>query len=89
MKHFGSQKRMVECIENLNIEHDKSKFNKVTISAGCFSISPSTTTTCEELLLKADSALYHAKSAGRNQAQLFVSSDIIEPRSNISEAKKH
>ncbi len=54
-------------VEELNIKHEKSEFNKVTISIGVASVDFATGH-CkpEELLQRADKALYAAKDKGRN-----------------------
>jgi two-component system cell cycle response regulator len=54
-------------IEGLEIEHRLSNINPfLTISLGIASIVPSSDSTPEELLKKADKALYNAKIRGRN-----------------------
>lgn len=54
-------------VEGLNIKHEKSEFNKVTISIGV-AIVDFAIEYCdaEELLQRADRALYAAKDSGRN-----------------------
>ena len=54
-------------IEDLEIEHKLSSINKfLTMSLGIASIVPSSDSSPEELLKKADKALYNAKIRGRN-----------------------
>jgi len=54
-------------IEGLEIEHKLSSINKfLTMSLGVASIVPNTDSSPEELLKKADKALYNAKIRGRN-----------------------
>lgn len=54
-------------IEDLEIEHKLSSINKfLTMSLGVVSIIPSLDSTPEELLNRADKALYNAKIRGRN-----------------------
>jgi diguanylate cyclase (GGDEF)-like protein len=43
---------------------------RLTLSAGIAAFSPGEPTTAQELLGRADAALYRAKSAGRNQLAL-------------------
>jgi diguanylate cyclase (GGDEF)-like protein len=55
-------------VKSLQIPHTKSAIGEyVTLSFGVSSIIPNDSTTPEELLLRADRALYQAKQAGRNQ----------------------
>ncbi len=57
------------CIEDLKIQHKSSKVAKhVTLSVGASSTIPNSNTSFEELLLRADEALYEAKETGRNRA---------------------
>lgn len=52
------------------IEHDKSPFGCVTISIGVAVSTPGDCAASEDILLKADRALYRAKREGRNVAVL-------------------
>jgi diguanylate cyclase (GGDEF)-like protein len=55
-------------VKSLQISHANSAIGEsVTLSFGVSSIIPTDATTPEELLLRADRALYQAKQAGRNQ----------------------
>ncbi len=55
-------------VKSLQMPHAKSAVSEyVTLSFGVSSIIPTDATTPEELLLRADQALYQAKQAGRNQ----------------------
>jgi diguanylate cyclase (GGDEF)-like protein len=55
-------------MQSLQIPHAKSVIGEyVTLSFGVSSIIPTDASTPEELLLRADRALYQAKQAGRNQ----------------------
>ncbi|MCW8886341.1 MAG: GGDEF domain-containing protein [Motiliproteus sp.] len=60
--------RLIKKVYELNIAHQKSEFDILTISAGtaCF-CAESDQSHWNEVLKRADSALYRAKSAGRNQ----------------------
>jgi two-component system, cell cycle response regulator len=63
-------------VTSLQIPHDKSVVSEyVTLSFGVSSIIPTDASTPEELLLRADRALYQAKQAGRNQ--IVVSSSAV------------
>jgi diguanylate cyclase (GGDEF)-like protein len=63
-------------VKSLQIAHKKSAVSEyVTLSFGVSSIIPTEATTPEELLLRADKALYQAKQAGRNQ--IVVSSCAV------------
>jgi diguanylate cyclase (GGDEF)-like protein len=63
-------------VKSLQIPHDKSVVSEyVTLSFGVSSIIPTDASTPEELLLRADRALYQAKQAGRNQ--IVVSSFVV------------
>ncbi len=58
-----------KCIENLRLEHTSSKIAEyVTLSVGASSTIPNSDTSFEDLLQKADEALYEAKDTGRNKA---------------------
>ncbi len=57
--------RMRQAVENLAVQHSKKPL-KVTISIG-ISCAPLSNIRCEELIQKADQALYRAKDQGRNR----------------------
>lgn len=67
----GAEKLSLDIISSLdkaNIEHQKSTLtNHVTLSIGITVCSPDKEFTCEELLKQADSALYRAKTQGKNR----------------------
>jgi diguanylate cyclase (GGDEF)-like protein/PAS domain S-box-containing protein len=58
-----------KCIENLKIPHKSSEINNfVTLSVGVSSVIPQNNLSFEDLLFRADEALYEAKNTGRNKA---------------------
>jgi diguanylate cyclase (GGDEF)-like protein len=63
--------RMRGAVQQLAIPHAAAGSGGVlTLSAGVAAFSPGEATTAEELLKRADAALYRAKSAGRNRVGL-------------------
>jgi diguanylate cyclase (GGDEF)-like protein len=61
-------RRIRTAVGALGIPHRASMFERVTASIGAAHVVPGTNHTPEELLERADRALYVAKQAGRNQA---------------------
>lgn len=61
---------MRQSVEGLDEEHAISDLGKVTISLGVFSSHPKNKDATEQLLNKADEALYEAKQRGRNKVVL-------------------
>ena len=60
--------KLRSAVEELQIPHEGSKVKStVTISLGCATIAPGRDSKPEELIARADKALYHAKENGRNQ----------------------
>ena len=59
--------RVLEAIHALDIPHGASPFGRVTSSIGVAQLVPGRTQTFQELLERADRALYAAKQAGRNR----------------------
>ena len=53
-------------IEDLNVKFEESPFSKVTVSIG-YAINENNRFNQDELIRMTDSALYHAKRAGRNR----------------------
>lgn len=63
--------RMRANLEALKLEHsDSSVSNVVSISVGVFTMEPGSKMTSEELIEKADQALYRAKEKGRNRVEI-------------------
>ncbi|EWH09423.1 response regulator receiver modulated diguanylate cyclase [Catenovulum agarivorans DS-2] len=56
-----------QAIEDLDIEHELSTHNKITISAGAIICTPNNGVTSVQALKQADTMLYQAKECGRNQ----------------------
>lgn len=54
-------------IETMNVPHGRSSFERITASFGVAAAVPDETLTADALLNAADTALYDAKGAGRNQ----------------------
>ncbi len=59
--------QIVQAIEALQIPHEDSPFEVVTISAGAAATIPTQDNNADNLVNQADRALYKAKAAGRNQ----------------------
>ena len=58
--------RLREGIEKLRITHENSPRGLITISVGAASAVPAAGESAQELLKRADDALYEAKRRGRN-----------------------
>ena len=65
-------KSMLRSVRNLTIEHKISEFKVVTISIGIHTISSTTNASFDDILAKADAALYAAKQLGRNRFSTYV-----------------
>jgi diguanylate cyclase (GGDEF)-like protein len=65
--------RILENIENLNIEHTSSLLEKkiLSVSIGCLSVVAKNEDTQEYLINMADEALYKAKQNGRNRYYVY------------------
>jgi len=68
---LGSAQRQILHFTGLNLPHEKSPFNKITISAGVGYIAPQELKkkSWQDVVAEADKYLYEAKQAGRNQAK--------------------
>jgi len=66
-KIAGLAEDIRKSVQELNIEHETSPFQKVTISIGCAYMIPTPEKTPAELIEMADRALYQAKKTGRNR----------------------
>ncbi|MGZ8252417.1 MAG: diguanylate cyclase, partial [Methylophilaceae bacterium] len=64
--------RLCEALEKVNLPHAMSPFGHVTVSIGVACATYAEYESAEDLLRKADEALYAAKEQGRNQATLYV-----------------
>jgi len=62
---------MRKAVEALAMDHPESDTKKVTVSLGVFSCVPENKEQSEEMIKKADEALYLAKDRGRNQVSLY------------------
>lgn len=62
--------KVVAAISALALPHKDSALGCVTVSIGVATMLPGITCTPEALLLRADAALYQAKTLGRNRAEL-------------------
>lgn len=65
----GSAQRQIQHIADLNLIHEKSAFDKITLSTGVGFITPEKLKqkTWQDVVAEADKYLYEAKQAGRNQ----------------------
>lgn len=66
--------RILQTLYDANIPHSESSYGRVTLSAGVYSCIPDLNVSPEEMLQKADKALYKAKTQGRNRVCLHVES---------------
>ena len=75
MLHLAEAIRSV--VEHRAVPHGLSPFGKVTLSIGVAVVVPSSSGKPEDLLRKADEALYQAKSQGRNQVVSSAGSEVF------------
>jgi diguanylate cyclase (GGDEF)-like protein len=68
----GRAEQLRRAVEALDIAHDDSALDRVTISMGVAEIGPDGPPSVEQWLAKADSALYRAKEHGRNQVRAIA-----------------
>jgi diguanylate cyclase (GGDEF)-like protein len=64
---------MLKSVQNLAIKHKLSEFKIVTISIGIHTICSNKNASFDDVLAKADEALYAAKQLGRNRFSTYVS----------------
>lgn len=62
-------KQCVRCVQDLQIEHEKTKNKTVTISLGLYIAEDNISN--DDMIYYADTALYNAKHKGKNQVQLY------------------
>jgi diguanylate cyclase (GGDEF)-like protein len=78
---------VAECVRNavaaLNIQHADSPSGVVTVSIGVSVKMPSGSETLEAFVSEADTALYAAKRAGRNQVATAPGSDLALPNMTV------
>ncbi|WP_032095506.1 MULTISPECIES: GGDEF domain-containing response regulator [unclassified Alteromonas] len=63
-------KRLLETVYELNIKHDASEFDRVTLSAGLSTKKADDEKTIDYVMLEADKNLYLAKTDGRNRVRV-------------------
>lgn len=61
--------RMRQAVQAIALEHEPSPFGVVTISIGGATIIPNMNSSPQELIARADEALYRAKEGGRNRVE--------------------
>lgn len=64
-------------IYDLNIEHVKSSWKRITVSLGVNTHMPSADDTIGNFIHKTDQALYQSKMSGRNRVHVYVGSESI------------
>ena len=62
--------RLLETVYELNIKHDASEFDRVTLSAGLSTKKADDEKTIDYVMLEADKNLYLAKTDGRNRLKV-------------------
>ncbi|WP_047518566.1 diguanylate cyclase [Methylophilus sp. Q8] len=69
---------MLTAVQKLNIRHEQSTHEIVTISMGIATIVPTMENSMQQLIEEADKALYRAKENGRNRAEWQILSPTKE-----------
>jgi len=69
---------MLTAVQKLNIRHEQSTHQIVTISMGIATIVPTMENSMQQLIEEADKALYRAKENGRNRAEWQILSPTKE-----------
>ena len=69
--------RAIDAVSALLIDHAKSEFGQVTLSAGVAALVPGPGTTAQALLAAADAGLYKAKALGRNRVEISTPDEGI------------
>ena len=72
---IGEQVRRV--VEECCIPHGPSPYGVVTVSVGCATQVPCDASSTSNLLKQADTALYRAKTSGRNRTQVADVADML------------
>lgn len=67
---------MLTAIQKLNIRHEQSSHEIVTISMGIATIVPTAENDMQQLVEEADKALYRAKENGRNRAEWQILGNV-------------
>ena len=75
--------RVLAAIAALDIPHGASPFGRVTSSIGVAQVVPGPNNTSQELLERADRALYAAKQAGRNRVMADADVLVRSPRRRL------
>ena len=69
--------RAIDAVNALNIEHSKSEFGRITLSAGVAALVPGPGTSAQVLLAAADAGLYKAKAQGRNRVEVSSPGEVV------------
>ncbi len=68
--------RIRKNIFDMALPHEKSSWKYVSLSLGVAQSRKNTLLSCDELVIRADNALYVAKERGRNRVEAFEESDV-------------